>query len=226
VRVASFVHSPLLPDGARGTTVDGMMSIADWFFTFTVGLAGLEPDLDADAGAGAHAAPRPATLPAPYGCLEHPKCTFPSDSINLWPYITGQTTTPPRTELFLGMLDGGALLDAGGLKFISRDQSPDWWYGIYSPNCTSATGTHPGNCDSGCLFDVGGADPTEHVNLKDARPADFARLQARFEELVASVGGRTTTDSDDDDEAAAAMAGLCSAMRERGGFFGPYSKID
>ena len=128
VRVASFVHSPLLPDRARGTSVDAMLSIADWYATFAHGIAGLAASDDA-----ADPSPMPAaleaagapSLPAPYGCREHAKCTFPSDSIDFWPLLTGANATPPRAELMLGLLDGGALLDAGGLKYVTGVQAPD-----------------------------------------------------------------------------------------------------
>ena len=82
VRVASFVHSPLLPPAVVGTTLDATISVADWWATFAT-LAGLEP---ADSGfVPDHSYP----LPAPWGCYEHGKCTFAPDSINMWPLLTG-----------------------------------------------------------------------------------------------------------------------------------------
>eukprot|EP01046_Picozoa_sp_COSAG06_P006867 COSAG06_NODE_329_length_17412_cov_9.404015_2_plen_266_part_00 len=183
VRVASFVHSPLLPPAVVGTTLDATISVADWWATL-VTLAGLEP---ADSGfVPDHSYP----LPAPWGCYEHGKCTFAPDSINMWPLLTGAcepgsfhsdrvvgsrvvssccldrsanvskrllpigaNKTAPRTELMLGIMSGGALI-VEHLKYIEGLQGPDWWYGPHSPNCTSDTGTHPFNCEDGCLFDL------------------------------------------------------------------------
>ena len=85
----------------------------------------------------------------------------------------------------LGIYQGGALI-VGDLKYIEGLQGPDWWYGPRSPNCTSDTGTHPFNCEAGCLFDLS-TDWTEHINLKTTRPADFAWMKSRFQELKESV---------------------------------------
>ena len=83
----------------------------------------------------------------------------------------------------LGIYEGGALI-VGDLKYIEGLQGPDWWYGPHSPNCTSDTGTHPFNCEAGCLFDLS-TDWTEHINLKTTRPR---RLRAH-EEPVPRVEG-------------------------------------
>jgi hypothetical protein len=70
VRVASFVHSPLLPAAVVGSTLDVTISVADWWATF-VSLSGLEP---VDRG---FVPDSRFALPAPWGCYEHGKCTFP-----------------------------------------------------------------------------------------------------------------------------------------------------
>ena len=66
------------------------------------------------------------------------------------------------------------------MQIILSSQSPDWWYGPYSPNCSGGNGGHPHNCDQGCLFDLV-ADPTEHVNLKATQPGKFAELKATLD---------------------------------------------
>ena len=70
------------------------------------------------------AAPHP--LPQPWGCFEHKKCNFGIDGVDLWGLLSGVNTTHPRTELMLGQLGGGGLI-SGSLKYITGQQSPDWW---------------------------------------------------------------------------------------------------
>jgi hypothetical protein len=62
VRVASFVHSPLLPAAVVGSTLDVTISVADWWATF-VSLSGLEP---VDRG---FVPDSRFALPAPWVCL-------------------------------------------------------------------------------------------------------------------------------------------------------------
>lgn len=232
VRSAAFVHSPLLPQSARGSVRDGIVALADWWATFSK-LAGLQPQDDDGASARGQGG-----LPEPYGCAEHRKCTFPVDGVDVWDYITGAAAKSPRRELMLGLMDGGALI-SGDLKYVTGDQAPDFWYGPYSPNCTSSTGSHAEeiNCKDGCLYNLT-ADVSEHVNLKNKRPNDFAQLRKRFNELVWSVGeashlvgeGRFYVGGYDAQgyhiDAADAYGSeppVCEAMRAKySGFFGPW----
>ena len=48
VRSVAFIHSPLLPASSRGTKLDGLMHIADWYASLSI-LAGVDP---ADSGTG------------------------------------------------------------------------------------------------------------------------------------------------------------------------------
>jgi hypothetical protein len=143
----------------------------------------------------------------------------------MWPLLSGQNKTAPRTELMLGIMSGGSLI-VENLKYIEGVQGPDWWYGPHSPNCTSDTGTHPFNCGDGCLFDLD-KDWTEHVNLKASQPADFKRLKARFDELKESVGGGPDTSTSVEggmeamEFANPAKAKACAQMWANGGFWGP-----
>jgi hypothetical protein len=76
VRAVAFVHSPLLPAAVRGTRREGLIHIADWYGTLAR-LAGADPT---DSGVG----------------------KLPVDSVDLWPYLSGQVPTSPRTGLVLG----------------------------------------------------------------------------------------------------------------------------
>ena len=102
MRVASFVHSPLLPAAVRGTVLDATISVADWWATL-VTLAGLEP---VDSGFQPSSG---LALPEPWGCVEHGKCSFEVDGLDMWPLITGKNRTAPRYAQQL-LLEAGPIL--------------------------------------------------------------------------------------------------------------------
>lgn len=229
-RVASFVHSPLLPAAARGTVADGIVAIADFYATFARLASGGSPweHLASALSSSSSAGQTAGAIPKPWGCTEHTPCTFPVDGINQWEHWASggadDAAPPPRTELLLGTRDGSALLQ-GRLKLVLGRQQPDWWYGPFSPNCTDGTGAHPAhtNCGDGCLFDLWN-DPGEHINLRVPRANDFARLRKRLHELapwtIQAEGEylqhRELAEVEDPTK-------LCDAMRTRwGGHFGPW----
>ena len=79
VRVNGFVSGGALPASVRGTPVDGLISVADWYTTFCA-LAGVDPTDHKAAAAG---------LP-------------PVDGLNMWPLLSGQNGTSPRDEVPIG----------------------------------------------------------------------------------------------------------------------------
>ena len=117
----------------------------------------------------------------------------------------------------------GQLLTADAVGFL-----------LWLPNCLVCRGTHPFNCEDGCLFDLD-QDWTEHVNLKATQPENFKRLKARFAELKKSVDPPSGADDDDLDAALVgggsfewappAKAAACSQMWANGGFWGPSSTL-
>lgn len=137
----------------------------------------------------------------------------------MWPAITQPTSNgTSRTEILLGTLVGGALVDWNGFKLINAAQSPSNWYGPYSPNCTASADVPPTiNCDGGCLFNVH-TDPGEHVNLRDTDPQLYRAMVARYhelaEELTANQPPTTWTSP---------SSGACDQMRKNGGFYGPWN---
>ena len=50
VRTEAFVWSPLLPKARVGTEWAGLAHVADWFYTYTVGVAGVAMDTARNAG--------------------------------------------------------------------------------------------------------------------------------------------------------------------------------
>ena len=114
VRVASFVHSPLLPAAVRGTVLDATISVADWWATL-VTLAGLEP---VDSGFQPSSG---LALPEPWGCVEHGKCSFEVDGLDMWPLITGKNRTAPRyAQTILAGSWAHSVLEAGPIFAAGR----------------------------------------------------------------------------------------------------------
>ena len=196
VRVSAFLAGGALPPVVQGTTSEALCHIADWYATFA-SLAGVNAT-DTEAGA--------VGLP-------------PIDSVNLWPALVtgGPSAAPARTEI---QLSTDALI-SGRLKLIRGKQHYSGWTGQTYPN---RTGTQPMpamahfgvwdyDCGArGCLFDIF-RDPTEHMDLAAAQPADAVRLGARLDDLNAEHYG---PDRGRGDEAA------CTAAVAYGGFYGPF----
>lgn len=133
--------------------------IADWYSTFCH-LAGIDPTDKRAEKAG---------LP-------------PIDSLNMWPMISGQNSTSPRTQIHVDnytLIDGDYKLFNGTiLQFAS-------WGGSIFPNATSNGSLQATelNCkDRACLFNIE-QDPTEHVNIIDENVDIAQRMNERLIEL-------------------------------------------
>ena len=126
VRAAAFVHSALLPAAVRGTICGATISMADWWATFAVGLAGLDRrdpgfnphhvDHIDDNGDDAAAV---SSLPKTWGTG-----TYPLDSLDMWPLLMGLNLTHPRTEMVIGQLEGGAMV-RGDMKYVQTRDTVD-----------------------------------------------------------------------------------------------------
>eukprot|EP00912_Choanoflagellata_sp_UC4_P000242 UC4_evm2s153 len=165
IRVNAFVSGPFLAKTAPhrvGSKLEGMVSIADWYATFAA-LAQIEDTTDHRAAA--------AGLP-------------PLDSLNMWPYLSGQVDESPRTDLFADhnvLIKGRFKLMVGrGVGDTSNDQDPcpeypgygacipsACWAGPQYPNASvpSPNCSHVELCEGkGCLYNIID-DPEERVNL-------------------------------------------------------------
>lgn len=195
----------------RGTKLDGYVHIADWYGT-VARLMGVDPTDDVPG------------LP-------------PVDSIDMWPYITGQVSESPRTEVPLaskyspgfctsdsnGNKECSAALIVGDYKLVRNGNQYCFWQGEVYPNATTnhANDVHcPRACPStGCLFNIK-TDPGEHVDLAASMPDKAAQLLSRARALDATAieatqpaGWRGNKNSQQ----------YCDAMRKYGGFWGPYA---
>ena len=125
VRVNSFVAGGYVPEGQRGKTLEGYMATEDWYATFC-DVAGVS-SFDQRANETGQT---------------------PIDSINLWPYISGETTESPREEVygnsatpFAGITAGEPfvqyLTDKDGYKLIIGSMIDTVRTGPVYPNATS-----------------------------------------------------------------------------------------
>lgn len=218
VRVNGWVSGGLVPDAMRGSTLEGLSAVWDWMATFA-GLAGIQNITDEAAAK--------AGLP-------------PVDSVNLWPYWSGQQSESPRKELALasctvpsGNFDqwcstpedvtsvGGYIVDMGGdqgLWKLIREPvlSMDGWQGPSFPNETSSSfeNLKTNQCaDKGCLFRID-TDPSEYHDLSSSHPDQLAALTKAMDEVQKTVfspkRGKPATGQ------------ACSAAQAYGGFWGPF----
>ena len=151
IRGNAFVSGGLVPESARGTKVDGLIHLCDWYATFCA-LAGVDP-VDEQASV--------AGLP-------------PVDGVNVWPLVSGQNATSPREDIFIGpmvidriVLSGYGLI-RGEYKILLGFHIYASWTGPKYPNVTAPTGSDdwPGeDCGkTGCLYNII-KDPEERVDL-------------------------------------------------------------
>jgi arylsulfatase I/J len=115
------------------------------------------------------------------------------DSLNLWPYLSGQAGSSPRTEIHLSQdsyISGRYKLLVG--TSVSKSAC---WGGPFYPNSSTATGPHKGpfggpctsaiDCTSrGCLFDVVD-DSSEYHDL-----AADAVHNATIASVIAKLGNK------------------------------------
>jgi len=213
VRAPGVVNGGWLPSRARGTAVDGLVHLADWYATFCT-LAAVDPT---DKSA------RAAGLP-------------PIDSIDMCPLLSGENTTSPRGEILLtplsadryngtNMRSGDAALIVGRYKLIVGNISQASWCGPTYPNrshpwdtwktievCSQpASSTTPAKV--GCLFNIYD-DPEERNDLAIAQAKRARVMYDRLVELDATVFNP--------DRGAPDVSGACEQVTANNGFFGPW----
>lgn len=192
----SFVSGGYLPAAVRGTKLNGMMHIADWYATFAA-LAGVDPTDKKAAAAG---------LP-------------PIDSLNLWPVISGQNETSPRVEIAVSnqtLIQGQWKLMRGSMPYAT-------WQGPQYPN--ASTPAHPPdpaiNCGTGCLFNIA-QDLTEHSDVAAENPDIVAAMVARLDYLSKSFFSNNDTGVNICPPGISMPCACWAALNKWNGFFGPY----
>jgi hypothetical protein len=210
-RGAAVLSGGFLPPAVRGTASQGFVAVEDWWATL-LGLAGVDAS-DAPAAA--------AGLPPP-------------DSIDQWPFLSGQTSVPPRAEVWKAWANGdgpreGAAVMQGitntstGWHLLIDDVEVNCWAGPHSPNASASCGgggalacgrpDAPVRGKRGCLFNVL-ADPGQHDDVADAHPEIVAALYARLQAVNSTA---YSPDRGSFDRKA------CAAYADTwGGFYGPW----
>ncbi len=160
VRVNSFATGGYLPEKMRGEKTEGYIHIADWYSTFCA-LAGVDPTDERAAK---------AKLP-------------PIDSLNMWPLISGETSTSPRTDIPIS----NNTLISGDYKILVGDVDQTGWTSPVYPNTTKPSGIkaieHCGT--TGCLYNIK-EDPEERTNLAENMPDVLKAMQVKLEQYAAS----------------------------------------
>eukprot|EP01065_Artemidia_motanka_P038521 TRINITY_DN47370_c0_g1_i1.p1 TRINITY_DN47370_c0_g1~~TRINITY_DN47370_c0_g1_i1.p1 ORF type:complete len:551 (+),score=139.19 TRINITY_DN47370_c0_g1_i1:50-1654(+) len=202
VRTPTIVSGPYLPAAARGRKLAGLAHICDWYATLVTGIAG------ADSSDTAGAAP--------------------SDSLNLWPWITGAAEESPRTEVVHDHshfphpgvpcnYTWGALRMGRWKMFVTPNESHATWYGEFAPNVSAPAPDVPGmGCpiERPCLFDVD-ADPTEHDDVAKQNPDVVSNMLERWHSLENEYHPPTSPDPRD-------KVDYCAGVRSWRGFLGPW----
>lgn len=188
VRVNAFVSGGYLPEKMRGQKTDGYIHLADWYGTFCA-IAGVDPTDQRAAK---------AKLP-------------PVDSYNMWPLISGQTTTSPRTDVPVS----NVTLISGDYKIITGDIGQAGWTGPHYPNGTNPKGGIKPifHCADGCLFNIK-EDPYEYVDLA-------ATMTDKLSEMQTKLKAYQNTHFNPDRGPVSPKA-CDAAMNTYGGFWGPF----
>ena len=217
IRVNAFVSGGAIPLRRRGIRLAALTTVWDWYSTYALGIAGVDPTDKRGQQAG---------LP-------------PIDSINLWPLLMGTNVTFPRTEIIIGdttainpNADGktrvGGVLRADGWKLLLGP--PDKLYTVEQyvmtgPNWPNVSShlvplLHPKTCgrnvERGCLFNVF-EDPSERNNRAMENATLFAELLARVDAVQKSTEVYSPIRGTPDPRACA-VAGT-----KYGGYWGPFA---
>jgi len=196
VRVNAWASGGFIPEAQRGTKRTGLTTGWDWYATYST-LAGVDPTDERAKAAG---------LP-------------PIDSLNLWPFISGENSTSPRTEVILGRptveTSIGGLIQ-GEWKLLVGPVAQNGWTGPFYPNITTDwdSGLSVEHCGLvGCLFNIYN-DPTEHQEVGAQHPVIRDQLRLRIDELTKTVFSP--------DRGVVDPRACETAVNTYGGFWGPW----
>jgi arylsulfatase A-like enzyme len=261
IRINAFVSGGIIPQEMRGKRLGddhGYMHISDWYNTFAT-LAG------GDGGEGSdklaiswseggdkfnnHNTDYPDSFPIP----ELNRNILQPDSKNLWPLISGESSEPVRTELYLSRtclivndykllagrdkdnINAGAVdaagIDPSGALLLFSSYNPG--YGVFATAPTNQISLL--NCADGCLFNIR-EDPDEKYNLMDKKYVN-EEYDKKYHEMKATLDGyaedpamnyrpkRTGDEGDDANNPKFIDVEGCYKTRGKG-FVGPAFQMD
>ena len=146
----------------------------------------------------------------------------PIDSLDQWPYISGNQSHSARATLHAS----SKTFLSGRYKLLTGNADNACWAGPLYPNASTASGKHTGafgsscfsklDCggEKGCLFDVE-ADPEERHDL-GADPT----MAGLLEQLQAQLGAANHANFEPDRGSLSTLA--CGAAARNRGYWGPF----
>lgn len=195
IRVNAFASGGYLPHAVRGTKLNGMIHVADWYRTLTQGIAGVDPTDHRAAMSG---------LP-------------PIDSLDVWPMLSGTNLTSPRESILVTK----DLIVVGEWKYVRGGTTmiEAAWGGPHYPNASTVhdpIDSHSFRCPQrGCLFNVV-SDPTEQFEVGEKHPAKVAQMKAELNRQAETIWSTTHKP----DPACKSAADVLY-----GGFYGPFQEV-
>ena len=201
IRVAAFVSGGYLPESRRGQKEYGMIAIADWYTTFCE-MVGVDPF---DSKGKEYGLP-------------------PVDGLNIWPLISGENNTSPRTQL---PVFKDTLID-GDYKYLVGNISYASWGGNIYPNSSSPNHPIQGtvmDCTNGCLFNIV-EDWTEHINIADENEDIVNRMANELDELKKGFYSNNEKGMDSCPPNITVECACWMAQNYWNSFFGPYQYMD
>ena len=204
VRALAFANGGLIPENMRGKATQGFIHLADWYTTFCK-LASVD---SSDSGPG----------------------KFDVDGLDVWPIISGETTTTPHDHIVLGFnytygrhADQGAII-MGDYKLIIGPQYQTCDENMWSPlDYPCSDGPSGKDCDPYCLFNLV-QDPNERKNLADTEKDTLNKLLDKYNQYskeprdMQDQGYHNTAKLPKDPDA-------CPYMHRNGGYWRPWRNL-
>ena len=189
VRVNAFVSGGYLPATMQGQKTEGYIHLADWYATFC-GLAGVDPTDDVAASAG---------LPS-------------IDSLDMWPLISGQTSTSPRTDIPISM----NTLISGDYKILTGTVPQAGWTEEIHPNGDVTSLPDQSCTKKGCLYNIKD-DPEERSDLASTMTDVLRSMRTKLQGYQATRFNP--------DRGSVSSAACDAALGTYQGFWGPFVEI-
>ena len=207
VRALAFANGGVIPENMRGKSTQGFIHVADWYTTFCK-LAGVD---SSDSGPG----------------------KFPVDGLDVWPIISGETSTTPHEDIVLGFNftynqdkrpNQGAII-MGDYKLIIGPQYEQCDENMWSPlNYPCTDGPTGEDCNPYCLFNLID-DPEERKNLAGIEKDTLKKLLDRYNSYskepreMQDQGYHKVPDLPTDPNA-------CQYMKQHGGYWRPWRNLN
>ena len=195
--VNAFVSGGYVPEKVRGSKLNGMIHIADWYGTLC-SIAGVS-SYDAEAAQ--------SNLP-------------PVDSVNVWPMLSGKNMTSPRQTILVNekllvhnqwkyVPHGTTMIEsaAGGPVYpnATTDATNDW-IDSHNYHCTQP---------NGCLWNVV-KDISETNECSSEYPSIVKMMKTIMKKEIATIWSTSHTNS---------LQCKTTAMGTYNGFYGPWKEL-